>query len=122
MISGAIDHDASKTAPNHTGAGATLDGTYAITVTVYDGLGGSAVQTFAFDATNTAPALGTKTSDQHAQDGQTISLATAPAFSDPNGDPLTFSASNLPQGLSIDPATGLISGAIANTALQGRSL
>ena len=112
VISGAIDRDASTNAPQHK-AGATLDGTYAITVTAYDGLGGSAVQTFAFDATNTAPAF-KQTPDQHGQDGQNVSLA--PSFSDANGDPLTYSAMNLPLGLSINPTTGLISGTIDKTA------
>jgi hypothetical protein len=32
---------------------------------------------------------------------------------DPDGDPLTYSASGLPAGLSIDPGTGLISGTLA---------
>ena len=120
IISGAINHDASAKAPQHAGLGATLDGTYTITVTAYDGLGGSAAQTFAFDATNTAPKVGTQTTDQHGQNGQSVSLAAGPAFSDPNGDPLVFSASNLPTGLSIDPATGLITGTIDRSAsVQG---
>ncbi len=116
VMSGAIDPDASKNAPTISGMGATLDGTYTITVTAYDGLGGSATQTFAFDATNSAPAVGRPTSDQHGQDGQTVSVGAAPAFSDANGDPLTFSASNLPRGLTIDPNTGLISGTIEKAA------
>ncbi len=38
-------------------------------------------------------------------------------FSDPDtGDVLTFSASGLPAGLSINPTTGVISGTIANNA------
>ncbi|MBC7871591.1 MAG: putative Ig domain-containing protein, partial [Chitinophagaceae bacterium] len=36
------------------------------------------------------------------------------AANDPNGDRLIFSASGLPAGLSIDPTTGLISGAIGS--------
>lgn len=40
--------------------------------------------------------------------GGTVSLAIA--ASDPNGDSLRFAASGLPAGLSIDPATGIISG------------
>ena len=55
--------------------------------------------------------------NQHGQDGQAVSLDARQAFADPNsGDVLTFSATNLPQGLSIDPATGLISGTLADTA------
>ena len=40
--------------------------------------------------------------------GNTVSLQLA--GSDPNGDTLSYSASSLPPGLSLDPATGLISG------------
>ena len=36
--------------------------------------------------------------------------------SDPQGQPLTFSASGLPAGLTIDSKSGIISGAIASTA------
>ena len=38
---------------------------------------------------------------------------------DPDGDPLTYAASGLPAGLSIDAATGLISGTIAFNAASG---
>jgi hypothetical protein len=35
--------------------------------------------------------------------------------SDPNSDPLTFNATGLPNGLSINPSTGLISGTVNTT-------
>ncbi len=38
---------------------------------------------------------------------------------DPNSDPLTYEASNLPTGLSIDASTGRITGTIAFTAAAG---
>jgi putative Ig domain-containing protein len=38
---------------------------------------------------------------------------------DPDGDPLTYSANNLPAGLGIDPGTGLISGTLAAGASAG---
>ena len=41
--------------------------------------------------------------------------------SDPTGDVLTFSATALPPGVSINPATGLISGTIASSALTAYS-
>jgi len=40
-------------------------------------------------------------------------MDTARAFADRDGDVLTYSAAGLPEGLSIDPATGLISGRVA---------
>jgi VCBS repeat-containing protein len=47
-----------------------------------------------------------------ALDGQNLQIAAGAAFSDPDGDTLTYSATGLPAGLSIDPATGLISGVL----------
>ena len=47
------------------------------------------------------PPTTTGISNQTATVGQAFSLDVAPAFSDPNGDALTFSASGLPGGLSL---------------------
>ncbi|PWF21741.1 retention module-containing protein [Corticimicrobacter populi] len=53
-------------------------------------------------------------------DSDTIDpLGIAQYFNDPDGDALTFSATNLPPGLSIDPVTGLITGTLDNSASQG---
>jgi hypothetical protein len=38
--------------------------------------------------------------------------------SDPDGDPLTYSAAGLPSGLSIDPTTGWITGSLDDTAFS----
>ena len=111
-ITGTLDRNAS-TGGDH--------GRYTVTVTASDGLGGTATQTLTIAAANQAPVVGTNTADQHGQDGQTVSLDTAPAFADPNGDALTYSAANLPPGLSIDPTTGRITGTIASTASAGGS-
>ncbi|WP_166802398.1 putative Ig domain-containing protein, partial [Microvirga pakistanensis] len=57
--------------------------------------------------------------DQANEDAQGITpLDVSTFFSDPDGDTLTYSASNLPDGLSIDPATGIISGTINHSASQ----
>ncbi|MEY4691239.1 MAG: hypothetical protein RIT19_1564, partial [Verrucomicrobiota bacterium] len=63
----------------------------------------------------TAPVT-TGLSNQTGTDATSFSYATAGAFSDPNGDTLTYSATGLPAGLSIDPVTGLISGTIDKAA------
>ena len=48
-----------------------------------------------------------------------MSLDVSGNFSDADNDTLTYSATGLPGGLSIDPATGLISGTIDADASQG---
>ena len=66
---------------------------------------------------NQAPVLtGTGiTSPQTATVGVGYSTATAQAFRDPNGDALTYSASPLPAGVSINAGTGVISGTPSTT-------
>jgi extradiol dioxygenase family protein len=58
---------------------------------------------------NQAPVL-TDPGDQGNVQGEGVSLQVV--ASDDDGDPLTFSAAGLPAGLTIDPATGLISGSV----------
>ena len=63
--------------------------------------------------------MGTKTANQTNTDGDTIAAVNAAAaFSDPNGDPLTFSATSLPAGLTIS-STGSITGTVSKTAQPG---
>ena len=60
----------------------------------------------------TAPANGapvvTRPTNQTSIVGKTVSLQVV--ASDPDGDPLTYNASNLPVGLTINSSTGVISG------------
>ena len=56
---------------------------------------------------NRPPVLG-PVAPQIAETGESISLTLT--ASDADGDTLTFSASGLPSGLSLDPATGIVSG------------
>lgn len=82
-------------------------GPYLVTVTVTDG-SNTADQTFTWDVTGidlVQPA------DQTSTEGQTVQLQVV--ASDPAGQPLTFSAGGLPDGVTIDPASGLISGTLA---------
>ena len=46
-------------------------------------------------------------------------LDISPFFTDVDGEPLMFTASNLPEGLVIDPDTGIISGTPVSNASQG---
>jgi cytochrome c peroxidase len=56
---------------------------------------------------NTAPTI-TKPANQTSIVGKTVNLQIV--ASDADGDPLSYSASNLPAGLAINASTGLISG------------
>jgi CshA-type fibril repeat protein len=97
-----------------------FNGTDTITYTITDGEGGTstATVTVTVDPVNDAPVAGT-IGAQSDQDADTVSVATAGVFTDVDGDTLTFSASGLPAGLTIDPATGEITGTIDNSASQG---
>jgi hypothetical protein len=82
-------------------------GTYSVTVTATDTSGSTASTTFAWAIENlitvTAP------SSEQAFVGTAVNVPVA-ATDSAAGQALTFSATDLPAGLSIDPASGLISG------------
>jgi type VI secretion system Hcp family effector len=87
-------------------------GTYTVVVTATDGGGlqGSAGFLWTVTHTNRVPAL-TGPGDRAGLEGDVVSLQVT--ASDPDGDPLGYVAQGLPAVLSIDAATGLISGTIA---------
>ena len=101
-----------------------LDGgetlTESFTYSIDDGQGGTATATLqvTINGTNDAP-VATAIVNQSDQDSDLITFDVSSAFSDVEGDTLTFSATGLPGGLSIDPNTGIISGTIDNNASQG---
>jgi uncharacterized repeat protein (TIGR01451 family) len=66
---------------------------------------------------NNAPAFDQDLADRADAEGAAVSIP-APA-SDPDGDPLSYSASGLPPGLAIDPLTGTISGTIPHGVAAG---
>lgn len=87
-------------------------GSFSATVTVNDGFGGSDAVLFdwAISPANAAPVL----SNPGTQDsivGDAISLLLA--ATDPDLDPLTFSATGLPTGLSLNVNSGLVSGSVS---------
>ena len=63
------------------------------------------------------PLVLTNPGDQSHAEGEAIVLQIV--ATDPDGDPLTFSATGLPTGLSINAATGRITGTIASGAAVG---
>jgi hypothetical protein len=106
LISGTIPADTVLSAPA------------SVTVTVTDeslNTPLTASQTFSWTVTSTnqAPVL-TNPGDQTSAAGDMVSLAVA--ASDADGDTLTYTATGLPAGLSIDAGDGTITGTIANSA------
>jgi hypothetical protein len=89
-----------------------------IGVQVSDGSLFSATQTLTVNVTpvNDAP-TSISLANRSNVDGASVSVNVSSSFSDIDaGDTLTFSATGLPTGLSINPTTGLISGTISNSA------
>lgn len=87
-----------------------------VNIRISDSGGLTANQSFTITVANTndAPTVVSPTGDQTYAEDETVSLDAAAAFADEDvGDVLTYSASGLPPSLSIDNATGLISGTLA---------
>ena len=86
-------------------------GTYNVTAQVSDGRGGSASRSFVWTvaaaATNQSPTLNA-VANQGNSVGQSVSLALTAA--DPDGDTLSYSATGLPAGTTINATSGVISG------------
>ncbi len=96
-----------------------FNGTDTIVYTISDGEGGlsSASVDVTVTPVNDAPTT-VGLPNQDGEDGQTVSIPTASAFNDVDGDDLTFSADGLPPSLAIDPDTGLITGTLASDSSQ----
>ena len=95
---------------------------YSVSVTVRDGATVDATDTFTWTVTEVPPPNQPPTFDQDVPsqsnaEGAVISLDAG--ATDPESDPLTYAATGLPAGLSIDTGTGLITGTIAFTAAAG---
>lgn len=65
---------------------------------------------------NLAPTIVTPILNRTDSEGDAVSIETAPHFTDPDGDPLTFSATNLPEGVTIDPGGGAIVGTLSTSS------
>jgi VCBS repeat-containing protein len=100
---------------------ANFNGNDSFTYTVTDADGATTTATVSFLVTpvNDAPITNGTITAQTGNDGAPFNLNVAGVFTDVDNDSLSFGASGLPAGLSIDPATGLISGTLASSASQG---
>jgi hypothetical protein len=84
----------------------------AVTVRASDGSNSSAPMTSAAVViVNTDPTFNQDVGDRSSVEGDAVNLPAGAM--DADGDPLTFEATGLPPGLSIDGGTGLVSGTIA---------
>ncbi len=80
----------------------------------------TATLTVTIDGTNDGPVVSTPIADQTDQDSAVVSLDISGNFADVDtSDTLTYSATGLPPGLSLDPATGIISGTLDASASSG---
>lgn len=110
LISGTISYDASQGNPVQ----------YDVVVKVNDGKPGLPSEepfTWTVNDVNRPPGFSSPPGDQSSTEGDVISLQFTAA--DPDGDPLTYGATGLPPGLTIDPSTGLVSGTISYSAYTG---
>ena len=89
----------------------TSAGVYAVTLTVSDG-SLTATDTFTWTVTNTnrQPIFSTDFGDRTDTEGAAINFDAD--ATDPDGDTLTYSATNLPDGISINPSTGVVLGTL----------
>jgi hypothetical protein len=95
--------------------GASTAGPYGVTVTVSAGpYASSRSFTLVVNRTSDQPPTLVNPGPQAGVAGDAVSLALA--ASDPEGDPLTFAATGLPDGLSLDPFAGVIKGTLGNGA------
>lgn len=96
---------------------ANFNGTDIITYTISDGNGGTATATVTVtvNPVNDAPS-GMPIADRTRNDGDTDSINASAFFADVDGDTLAYSVTGLPAGLTIDPASGVISGTIVHDA------
>ena len=103
------------------GFAAAPESPYDVSVTVSDDGGTTigATDTFTWTVTNTnrTPTFDQDLADRSSAEADAVSLP-APA-TDPDGDTLTYAATDLPNGLTIDGSTGLISGTVSHTAAAG---
>ncbi|RQH21671.1 hypothetical protein D4Z78_09220 [Okeania hirsuta] len=93
------------------GVGESTTETFTYTIDDGNGETDTATATVTIDGVNDAPVLAQEIDDQIISTNENLSFDTSVYFSDVDtNDTLTYSASNLPSGFSIDTNTGIITG------------
>ena len=88
-----------------------------VEVTPNDGVADGAPATAQATVANTAPAFAQDLQDRTDDEGGTVSLPAS--ATDADADTISYSATGLPPGLSINTSSGLISGTVSSTASAG---
>ncbi|MEO0319444.1 MAG: putative Ig domain-containing protein, partial [Pseudomonadota bacterium] len=88
---------------------ASVDGPFTVIVTAADPQGGIVTDLFTIRSENPAPVAG-PIDPINVPVGESIDVDLSSQFTDEDGDPLRFTAPDLPEGLTLDPATGVLSG------------
>ena len=89
----------------------------AVEVTPNDGVVDGTTAAAQATVANTGPAFSQNLQDRTDDEGAAVSLSAA--ATDADTDPISYAATGLPPGLSIDASTGLISGTVSSTAASG---
>ena len=105
VITGTFANTASTNAP------------FTVSVTATDNEGGTVIRSFTWTVSNPAPVAGV-IANLTVDDASNLSVNAGSVFSDPDGDALFFDATGLPEGLQIDPLTGIVSGTLESNASQ----
>ncbi len=98
------------------------NGSETFTYTATDGEGGESTATVTLDVTpvQDAPRVtADPAGDQISDEGDDVLVDLSGSFFDPDGDDITFTATGLPPGLTIDPTTGVVSGEPSPGSSQG---
>ncbi|MEO0496704.1 MAG: VCBS domain-containing protein, partial [Pseudomonadota bacterium] len=96
-------------------------GPYTVTITAADEFGAMVDMTVNINVTNPAPIEVFALQDEAVMANTSLNLDVGQAFSDGGNDSdvLSFTATGLPTGLALDPATGMVSGIIDHRANEG---
>ena len=105
------------------------EGTESVVVSI-DGVSGGGFENIAVDPSadsitttivddDNAPSVDVPVRTQATNDNDSVYLDLSGNFSDADGDTLTFTATGLPPGLTLDLTSGIISGTVDHSASQG---